>query len=216
MNNNYLLCVDLETGSVAVDKCEVLSIASLAISPHTMEPVPGERGEFYSLMRPLDFNNLQEGALKVNKLTRKELREAPEQAQVFKLFADFCYMYNPKGKSPFSAPIACGKNIRNFDLPIIERLCRSHGMIDKEGKQNLFSKRLTIDLEDYLFHWFEGNGTELANYKMDTVRSYFGLSDENAHTAIQDVRDTAALIMKFQNLYRRLFKTVKFKNSMRA
>lgn len=213
MNQNNLLVVDFETGSVNPHECQVCSVAGLAINPRTMEPVPGERGEFYSLLRPTDFSKLQQQALDVNKLTVEELKVAPEQSVVFKLFAEWVLSYNPKGRSPFTAPIMCGKNIRNFDMIILQRLCKQHGFVDKGGNQCLFSKRLMIDLEDYLFHWWE-NSEELPNYKMDTVRPYFGISSENAHNALQDVRDTAALIIKFQQLYRNLLPKIKFKGSL--
>ena len=51
---------------------------------------------------------------------------------------------------------------------------------------------------------------------MDYMRDYFGMSDhskENAHDALQDVKDTANLMIKFLKLQRGLLKKVKFEKA---
>ena len=51
---------------------------------------------------------------------------------------------------------------------------------------------------------------------MDYMRDYFGMdqtSKDNAHDALQDVKDTANLMIKFLKLQRNLLKKVKFEKS---
>ena len=51
---------------------------------------------------------------------------------------------------------------------------------------------------------------------MDYLRDYFGMDKENAHDALQDVKDTANLLIKFMRLQRSLLKKVKFEKSFAA
>jgi DNA polymerase III alpha subunit (gram-positive type) len=55
---------------------------------------------------------------------------------------------------------------------------------------------MSIDLLKIVFSWFNGT-KELANYKLDTLREYFGITKEGAHRALKDVEDTGAILMRF-------------------
>ena len=48
---------------------------------------------------------------------------------------------------------------------------------------------------------------------MDTLRERMGLSTENAHDALQDVKDTANLMIKFMKLHRRIAPKIKFEKA---
>jgi len=222
VNVNNIVVFDFETGGDIAYKNGVLDasrvvpiqIACLALDPRKLHVIEGS--QFCSLMRPPKGTPLNPKALEVNKLTPEQVWAAPgDWETVWKRFAHHVQRFNPKGSSPFTAPIAAGKNIRNFDMPIVQWLCDQYGFVDKGGKQTLFNQIKTIDLEDFLFHWFEGND-ELPNYKMDTVREYFGLSSEGGHSADVDVDQTATLIRKFLYMYRNLSPKVKFRNSAKA
>lgn len=198
INQTTIIVFDFETGGLDTAKLEPLSLAAIALDPRTLQ----EKDRWQAKrIRPLDMNNLSQGALDVNGIKREELMDAPEQKLVWAEFAKFCKKHNPKGASPFSAPIAAGKNIRNFDLPIAERLCRTYGNVDKGGRPNLFNPRKIIDLEDLIWSWFE-NSDDLENYKMDTLRAYFGMSTEGAHDAMVDTEQTAELIVRILRLQR--------------
>lgn len=202
---NTLIVLDWETGSVDIETLEPLSIGAVAINPKTLTPVPGERGTFYSLMKPLNFDNLQQRALDVNGLTKEELAKAPDQKLVWELFTRWVYGFNPKGKYFNTAPIACGKNIRHFDMPIVQRMAKTYENVDKNGVQNLFHRRYMIDVEDDLYRFF-GHTDVMENMKLDTVRKHFGMSTANAHNALEDCRQTAQLIIAFFELYRSVAK----------
>lgn len=199
MNSNVIICFDFETGGLDTKTTEPIEIAAIAVNPRTLTPIPD--GTFYSLCRPTDFSILQDGALAVNGRTRSELQKAPEQEVVWRAFAGFIKRFNPKGNGFATAPIPAGKNIRLFDMPIFTRICSKYGFVDKNGEQNLFHRRKVYDLEDMIEFWFE-NSDELPNRKMDTLRGYFGLSKDGAHSAMVDTLQTADLITRFMRVHR--------------
>jgi DNA polymerase III epsilon subunit-like protein len=192
---------DFETGGLDPNHNEAIQVAGKAYNARTLEPYPAEQGgEFCSLMKPLYPDRLEDGALKVNKKTREELMVAPDQGVVWNQFVDWVGRWNPK-KTKWTAPIACGKNIRGFDLKFVTVLNNLH--CKKKDKTVLFNERKQVDLEDFTFFWFE-NSADLENEKMDTLRKYFSMSMDGAHDALVDVRQTGALIMKFLKLHRQL------------
>jgi DNA polymerase III epsilon subunit-like protein len=150
------------------------------------------------------------------------LKKAPPQKLVWEAFAKFVRKHNKKGTEK-TAPIGIGKNSDNFDFPIANRLCRTYGMVDKEGRPNLFNNRLQLDIEKIIWLWFE-DCDDLPNHRMDTLREYFGLSTEGAHDALVDVKQTAEIFKRFLKLHRKLkaMKTnegepwIKFKDSCKG
>lgn len=211
MKNNTIVVFDFETGSLDISKCEVIQVAAMAIDKKKLEPIPN--AIFESLIKPRDFNNLQDEALAVNKKTREELKQAPSIEIVWKKFIDFLSMFNT-GKGSFTAPIPAGKNIRHFDMPIFERICSELKYVDKNGSQTWFNRRSMYDLDEIMLLWFE-NTSDLPNMKMDTIRDYFGMSKAGAHDALVDVKQTSDLITHFLKLHRSIYPKIKFKDSFR-
>ena len=85
-------------------------------------------------------------------------------------------------------------------------------MDEKKGCQKIFNPIFTIDVMQHIYCWFENN-QDVKGYSMDYMRDYFGMSKDNAHDALQDVKDTANLMIKFMKLQRSLLKRVKFEKS---
>lgn len=211
MYSNTIMVFDFETGSLDINKCEVIQVAAMAINRKTLEPI--KDGIFETLIKPRDFNNLQDEALAINKKTREELKLAPSIDAVWKKLSDFISMFN-NGKGNISAPIPAGKNIRHFDMPIFQRVCSELGYVDKNGNQNLLNRRNMYDLDEIMMLWFD-NTTVVPNYKMDTLRDFFGLSKANAHDALTDVIQTSDIILHFLKLHRSIFPKIKFKDAFR-
>ena len=209
MNNSTIVVFDFETGSVNPETCEVIQVAAMALHPRSLT----ELGQYSSLIKPRDFSKLEKEALEINKKSIEELEKAPDLSIVWKSFTSFIKKYNPKPGNTFFAPIAAGKNLRHFDLMIINRLAKEFGDCDKNGKQNLFNKRSVFDLDDFIFQWFD-NSNELRDHKMDTLREFFGLSTANAHDSLVDVKQTALLLKSFIQLHRKVATRVNFKNSL--
>lgn len=215
MLNNVICVFDFETGGLNRQTCEVIQVAALALNPRNLTTL----GEFESLMRPLRENDLETDALKANKKTLEELREAPHPQEVWGRFAQWCARWALRGKNDWNgAPIAAGHNILKFDLPILDRYCKEYGptWTEKSGEviPGLFSTRKVYDTCSMLGDWFESL-TEPRSLRMDFLRKYFAMpreSVENAHDALQDVRDTAAILVKLLGLYRQKAPTVIWKD----
>ena len=220
MNKNKICVFDFETDGRDVETLNPVQLAAVIIDPRKLELV--KKAEFNSFMRPEDIDKKNyvdknratiEWHANIRSCTVDEILElwksAPPQKNVWENFIEFLSKFHKAGqrKTKFSAPIACGYNINKFDLPIVERLCAKHSK-----SKEIFHPRDKLDLMHWMFPWFE-NSVEVTSYSMDNMREYLGMSNANAHDALQDVKDTASLLCRFLRLYRRTAKMVKFKGS---
>jgi hypothetical protein len=48
---------------------------------------------------------------------------------------------------------------------------------------------------------------------MDSMRERMGLSKENAHDALQDVKDTANILIKFMKTHRTVYRNLKIEKA---
>jgi DNA polymerase III epsilon subunit-like protein len=197
VNNNVIIAFDFETGGLDIPTLEPLQVAGVALDPRTLQEVD----HFASYMKPLDFNNLHPKAMAVNKIPLEKLREAPDQEAVWGSFAAWVKKHARKGVT--GRPIPAGQGVKKFDMPIVERLCKTYGLTDKGGGQSLFLESPVLDLKEVVFLWFESSD-ELKNYSMDTFRDYFALPSEGGHDALVDSRQTAELLRRFMRLHRTL------------
>lgn len=199
VNYNVIMVFDFETGSKYPDTCEVLEIGAKAYHARTLEPY--DNGEFSSLIKPINEDNLDPDAMRIHKIPIEELRKAPDLKAVWLNFHKFVNRFNFK-KNDYDCPIAAGKSIRGFDLPIISRLNKQF-----TADARLFSTFWFLDLDFLLWPWFESNQA-LKNYKMDELRSFFGLDDTGggswAHRALFDVKQEGELLVKILKLHRNL------------
>ena len=222
MNYRDIIVFDFETGGRNPHMCQPTQIAAVAIHARKLELQPG--GTFNSEIRPIidddeaikaGVDPLEEEALKITRKTRDKLAKAPLPKTVWGKFAQFCEKYNFK-KTSYYAPIAAGYNINGYDMPIVERMCQEYGPIDaKRGRQKIFNPIFTIDVMQHIYCWFENN-QDVKGYSMDYMRDYLGMGDkskENAHDALQDVKDTANIMIKFMKLQRSLLKKVQFEKT---
>lgn len=202
INKQHYIVFDLETGGKYAEKGhEAISVAGKAFDARTLEPFPVEEGgEFYSLMKPLNFSKLEDEALNVNKITREELEKAPDQGQVWREFIAWVGKYNINKGLAGGAPLCVGKNVIDFDFKFVEVLNKLHS--PKKEKTVLFYRR-AFDIDIDLFLWLESQ-KEPTDLRMDTLRPYFGLSSENGHNAMVDVKQTAEIFFRFLKLRRRL------------
>ena len=95
-------------------------------------------------------------------------------------------------------------------MVIINRLCKEFGPWDKtKEEQKLFSKVYKVDLMDNVFMWTESDPS-FKSISMDTLRERMGLSFENAHDALQDVKDTANIFIKLLKTHRAIYQNIQF------
>ena len=225
INYNKICVFDFETDGSDPSLCSPVQLAAIIIDPISLEiiddselninfkPEVLENTENYIYETDiLDFHSKVKGCSKEEVL--KSWYKYPKQDHSWQIFVNYLEKYHTRSskKSQFTAPIAAGYNINRFDLHIIDRLRRKYGNLNKEHKTNLFYPRDVIDGMNLMFYWFENNN-DLKNYTLDHVRDYFGLSKDNAHDALKDVKDTAQIIVRFLKLHRNLGHKVKFKNA---
>lgn len=213
MANRDLILLDFETGSRNPYKTQPTQLAALAIDGRTLKL----KGQFNSEILPIIDDNeaiaagldpLEQKALDKTHKTRERLAEAPHPKVVWEKFVNFVSKYNWKG-TPYFAPIAAGFNIIGFDLIIIDRLAKQYGPYDEDRQRNkLFHTIHKIDLMDNVFMWMEGD-PNVKSIGMDALRERMGLSKENAHDALQDVKDTANILIKFMKTHRAVYKNLK-------
>ena len=132
------------------------------------------------------------------------------------MFLDYLDKYHlkRKTKSQFSAPIAAGYNIYRFDLPIINRLSVKYKNTNKEETSNIFYPRDVVDMINLVYYWF-GHTDELKSFTLDSLRDYLGINKDGAHDAINDVKDTADILIRFLKLHRNLSEKIQFKGSFK-
>jgi DNA polymerase III epsilon subunit-like protein len=213
MNYRDIIVFDFETGSRNPHKTQPTQIAAIALHGRKLTIQPN--GIFNSEIRPIlddkkaieaGFDPVEEEALKITGKTREALAKAPLPKTVWKKFEDFCMQFNFK-KSSYTAPIAAGYNIIGFDLPIVQR--------DARGRQTVFNPIFKLDLMDIVFSWTENN-KDFKSLSMDFLREYMGFPEEskqNAHDALQDVKDTANILIKFLKFQRNISQKTKFEKA---
>ena len=211
MHRDYIV-FDFETGSRNPRKTQPTQIAALALDGRNFKL----KGTFNSEIRPIlddekaiemGFDPLEDEALRITGKNREDLAKAPMPKTVWKKFCNFVNQYNWKG-TQFFAPIPAGFNIIGFDMIIIDRLCKAYGPYDKERQQQkLFNKIYKVDMMDNMVMWTEGDPA-VKSISMDSLRDRMGLSKENAHDALQDVKDTANIMIKFMKTHRSVYRNL--------
>jgi DNA polymerase III epsilon subunit-like protein len=212
-NRDYII-FDFETGSRNPHRTQPTQIAAIALDGRTLQM----KGQFNSEIKPIfddekaiaaGFDPIQDEALKITKKTREQLELAPSLKSVWNKFTKFVDQYNWKGE-PFFNPIPVGFNILGFDMHIINRLCRDFGPWDKEREQQkLFSRVYKIDIMDNIFAWTESDPS-VKSISMDSLRERMGLSLDNAHDALQDVKDEANIFIKLMKTHRAVYQNMNF------
>jgi DNA polymerase III epsilon subunit-like protein len=220
MNRNKICVFDFETDGTNPQTLNPVQLAAVIVDPRKLEVIPN--ATFNSFIRPEDFDdpkyfekhrNTIEWHAGIRNCSVDEVtnlwRNSPSQKSVWNDFIEFLDKYHCHGKrkSKFSAPIAAGYNILNFDMPVIKRMAKAHS-----NSKEIFHPRDKIDLMHWMFQWFENN-EKVTSYSMDNMRDFFGMSKAGAHDALQDVIDTANLMCRFMRLHRITAKKVKFEGA---
>lgn len=216
----------METDGSDPYSCSPVQLAAIMIDPIKLEII--KDSEFNINLKPekLDLNvdnpymdsDILDWHSKVRGSTPENIlgdwKTYPAQEKSWNMFVNYLDKYHSRSsrKNIFSAPVAAGYNIFRFDLKIVDRLSKKYYNVTNEGTSSLFYPRDTIDVMNLVFYWFEGS-KEIKNLTMDTLREYLGISSENSHDALKDVKDTAEILIRFLKLHRKLFDKVKFRNS---
>jgi len=217
MSNRDIIVFDFETCSRNPYKTQPTQLAAIALDGRNFKL----KGEFNSEIKPiLDDNKaielgldpVEDEALNITRKTRDKLADAPQLKTVWNKFTNFVNQYN-WNNTTFFAPIPAGFNILGFDMIIINRLCKEYGPYDeKSQRQKLFHQIYKIDVMDNVFMWTEGDPS-VKSISMDSLRERMGISKDNAHDALQDVKDTANIMIKFMKTHRAVYRNLKIEKA---
>lgn len=212
MANRDFILLDFETGSRNPHKTQPTQIAAIALDGRNLSV----KGQFNSEIQPilddeqaikLNLDPVEDEALRITGKCREKLAQAPPLKSVWNKFTKFVSHYNWKGEAFFN-PIPVGFNIIGFDMIIINRLCEQYGPWDKErNQQKLFSRVYKFDIMDNIFAWTESDPS-IKSISMDALRERMGLSMENAHDALQDVKDEANIFIKLMKTHRAVYRNI--------
>lgn len=217
--NNYIF-LDLETGSKNKNKTQPTQLAAIALDGRTGKII--QNSEFCSYIKPIfdeaeckkaGVDSIQNEALEITKITIEQLEAAPDIKTVWKDFCEYVERFNV-GKGQWDAPIMAGFNIDNFDAEIVRRIAGQKpynlGPFDKEyGQCTLFHPIHTMDIMKDIRRWTMFNRS-IRSVSMDSMREYFKMKKDGAHNALTDVRQGAAILEKFFNLYKTISPLIKF------
>jgi len=215
--NRDLIVFDWETGSRDAETCQVTQIAALALDPRNFRLKGTFNSEIWAFTnddeaRAEGLAPLEEDALRITRKTRENIAAAPKLKTVWPKFVQFVNKYNWKG-TPFFAPIPAGYNINNFDLPIARRMCKKFGPWDKkDNKPTLFSSVYKIDVMDDMYLWTEAD-SNVKSISMKALRERFGMKSDDAHDALQDVKDTANIMIKLMKTRRIVYRNLDFEKA---
>jgi exonuclease I len=208
IQRDYII-LDFETGGRDPNTCQLTQIAAIALDGRNFKVKGTFDSEIWAetdddLAIEKGLSPLEEGALKVTGKNRKDISLAPDIKYVWPKFVDFVKKFN-YNNSTFFAPVPCGYNIINYDMVIIDRLCKQFGPYDKKSnKQTLFNQIFKIDLMDIMYSWVESD-PDIKSVSMDKMREITGLGKEGAHNALQDVKDISNLLILMMKTQRELY-----------
>jgi DNA polymerase-3 subunit epsilon len=190
MKNKKYLVIDTETGGLDPKKNSILSIAGVLWEPgKTVEPV-------FDLYVKEHFINVEETALKVNKIDMNKVHIADEPYIVVKKIQNALNEYLGTDRKAIQL---VGHNIA-FDIAFTKRLYR-HAGLEKEYRNDFRDRALdTCSILEFLMLSGKADGYR-ASADLLFKTAGVELKEEDRHTALGDAVATAqsleALINKF-------------------
>lgn len=209
MNNNHICVFDFETGGKNPETCQLTQLSAVILNPRSLKPEPG--GIFDSEIQPifdddkaiaLGLDPVEQEALNVTRKTKEQLLQAPTEKIVWDKFIQFIKRFNIKN-STYTAPIPAGYNIINFDMKIINRLCKAYGPTYRNS-QGIFNGLYAYDLM-HQFMFMTENDSNTKSRKLVDMMDFMGMPAElknNAHDGLHDVKCTANILIKLLHFQR--------------
>ena len=181
---------DKVDGRLVKQPSPILEIGAVRLNPFTME----EEDEFHAICGPEKGETFKTfigkcttEALQINGFIDRfdDLKKAKPTSEVLKDFIAWL----PKTKTGRPKFIPSGQNAR-FDIDMVNHAFLRYGI-------NFQIYRQPLELMSFSLLFFGLKDTQIvSNYRLSTVASALGISTENAHTALADVRMTAECLRK--------------------
>jgi len=175
MRKHDLAFIDIETTGLSVIEHEIIEIGCV-ITDHKLKV----KEEFEIKIKPKNIGNADPVALKVNHYNEKEWENAYEIKDALKIFSK-----NVKDC------IMVGQNVA-FDSSFLE-----YNLEKNNFKKTMHYHRLdTISMAWAKFH----NDKDFEHFSLREMCKYFGIKNENPHSALSDARATYELYKKLMSL----------------
>lgn len=185
---NKVLYFDIETTGKSPFKNDIIQIGGIV-------EIEGEVKEEFNLkIKPIDPNNIDDEALQVNKITREMLNgddyDLPRTgySKLIKIFEKYIAKFDKTDKF-----IPCGYSV-SFDLSFVDQFFKKNG-------DNYFGsfvdRKMTKDPLPVL-RYLKSIGcptmSKIDSVTLVNVCKELGISLENAHDALSDIRATRELV----------------------
>ena len=179
-----ILWFDTETTGLDSKNNDILTIAGII----EIDGIVKE--EFYVETQPFNYSNISEAALKVNGLTLEQIKTfiSPQQAhaKLIEIFSKYIDRYNRADKFT-----PAGHNVR-FDCDFLNSFFKKNS--DKYFG-SWFDYHIIDTVQLLQLMKFKGS-LDIENCKLVTAAKKFGISLENAHNAMDDIKATRELFYK--------------------
>jgi hypothetical protein len=220
-NERWIICFDLETDGPDPSVCNVVELAAVPIDPISLvikeddifqidiQPPNINKDEYYTdgVNKTISWYSETRGVSKDNVIDRWKSGKSEKIA--LNLFSKYCSKYHIDKKFGqwFTGPISAGYNIDGFDVPILQRL------YERNKNKCPLGDIQSFDLYKLIPWWFESL-SDPPNYKMDTLREFFGMpARSQAHEAASDILDEAEMIVRFLKFHRNIAKKTQFRGA---
>jgi DNA polymerase III epsilon subunit-like protein len=182
-----ILYLDTETTGLDPKKNDIIQIGGI----YEKDGIVIE--EFDIKMQPLSYDNIEPKALETNGFTIEQIRTFPTQKEGYDAFVKKIQGY--EGKDKFSL---VGQNCR-YDIDMTIEL------FNKNGRKGLFFG--LIDLTHYFDVMSICKALKHMGYidvpkcNLEELAKYFGVVNNKAHDALEDVRVTKAIYTIIKDRY---------------
>ncbi len=161
---NYVV-FDIETTGFDREHDSITEIAAIRVRNHEAA------GEFSSLVKP--FKRIPDEVVNITNITNEMVETAPPMYKVIKKFLDFV-----------GNDYLVGHNIKSFDLPFIANAVKNCGM------KGYIPNEYGIQLNNLQYADSCLMSRELLpgqSHKLGDLAEFYGISNEGAHRALNDV-----------------------------
>jgi len=206
-NNRSFVVYDIETNGTSYQNGhEIVQIAALTINPHDFS-INEEVGEFEVVLQPQTPEKADPKAIEVigQDLWNRAKNEGVHPKVGLRKFKEYLDKTNMSGKF-YHAPILAGFNICGFDNPFTQHYMLEYKVVSSAN--NMPWAYLSYDLLPMMHAIFGGD--DMKNHKLDTYLEMFGIGrSSSTHDALEDVRQTAQLFIKYNRFMRKIRPKIK-------
>ena len=182
-----LLFLDTETTGLSPELNDIIQVAGIC------EEDGKELGSFNIFMKPTNFANVSDKALEVNKITRAQLKSFQSSTSGLDEFKK--ELNKLKGNSGKLIPV--GANCK-FDLDMVSGLFKKH---DAGHPMNYLDFYSAFDITGVCRGLKHLGIIDVENCKLGTLATYFGVTNNKAHDAMEDVRATKQIYYIIKERY---------------